>query len=1164
MKHIPLILLFVLLRLFTSGQHFCGFDEHRDFLKSHHKVNSAQEEMMNQAILEKILQRQKSRMADEEDNLVIPCVVHIIHQNGEENIPDQQVLDGIDMLNDALSNSGFFYDPEGTDLGVRVCLAQRDPEGIFSIGINRVENELTNVLFPLQDADLKSIIQWDPELYLNFWIVKSIILEENNTGVLGYSSFPDAHGTESDGIVVESDYFGSGENNSKVVLHELGHYLGLYHTFQNGCTNDNCLEDGDKVCDTPPDSHVFTIVCFDGTNSCSSDDDDTSENNPFRPIGLGGLGDQSDMQENYMDYSNLYCFRRFTPGQKERTLAALATSRFSLFGGDQCVPPCENPFFGEILVSTNTIQAGENLVFINNSNGYDEINWTINELSVSSEANFTFTENVQGHYEVSVTMENESPGCYQTFEFNIEVVCPVEVQISSNVTSTPLNGSISFESNTINATSFNWFMDDELVSESPELEYNFQELGGHTVYLLVSNEICSVQSNLLHLSVGTCTSGRENSIWNFFNHVENSSGFDFNSGNWQIQNQNNTPPGSNHCKTTICDEAGNMLFTSNGVGVFDSNLNLLPNGGNILGHTSASYGNLFMKKPGSLSEYYLFTSDAHENNYALGLRYSIIDKNLNNGLGDVTEIKNELIELTQAENFACIQHCNAKDFWLVFADLGENVFKAYLVDENGISSIPVVTPITDLFGESAWYYRIVVSPKGDQIGHMDDIYNFDAENGIFEHFCTFPISEPYIPWSSAFSPNGKKYYLIRSFNILTDICQYDISLDIEDIEGSVNCFENLDTQYTVMGFERGPDGRLFIEHLLTGAITTIENPNGQWENTNFQFEAIETQSFINNFGQFFHGYISGQTIWIEGEDQVCSGESKIYSIYGQQCLEEEINWEVIGNSSFTVNENGIEINFADESNLTLVATMATDCGPTSDTLHISISSTPELDLGPNSYLCNGQSIILDAGSGWETYTWQDNSTEQTFEVNQPGTYSVETQFGSCTLIDELVVEGFAQEINLGPDFDMCEGEVVVLQVNEYLDPMWQDGTVSNTYTIYEGGTYYVTATLPCFSTDTVFVDDCGQTLSIEEFNTGELVVYPNPAEDLVRITWGNVDLNLTKIEMFDVQGKLVWDEKISRKQKFVEINVSEYSRSTYFLKVTGENYTTVVNLVLIE
>lgn len=110
---------------------------------------------------------------------------------------------------------------------------------------------------------------------------------------MGYSSFPwEGDTSKTDGVVIRYDQIGT---NTKTLEHEAGHYLGLYHPFQNGCASeDSCSTTGDYICDTPPTSEP-NFSCFTTANSCNGD---------------------TPMTENYMDYSA--CSYLFTKDQAVR------------------------------------------------------------------------------------------------------------------------------------------------------------------------------------------------------------------------------------------------------------------------------------------------------------------------------------------------------------------------------------------------------------------------------------------------------------------------------------------------------------------------------------------------------------------------------------------------------------------------------------------------------------------------------------------------------------------------------------------------------------------------------------------------------------------------------------------------------------------------------
>ena len=134
---------------------------------------------------------------------------------------------------------------------------------------------------------------------LNIW--------STNTSYLGYATFPVwyADDPELDGIVIQYGSLPGGPitnfNLGKTATHESGHWLGLYHTFQGGCSRAN-----DQVADTPAE-RTETSGCPANKDTCQA----------------AGL----DPVHNYMDYSYDSCYDQFTPGQTARMQSQYAAYR---------------------------------------------------------------------------------------------------------------------------------------------------------------------------------------------------------------------------------------------------------------------------------------------------------------------------------------------------------------------------------------------------------------------------------------------------------------------------------------------------------------------------------------------------------------------------------------------------------------------------------------------------------------------------------------------------------------------------------------------------------------------------------------------------------------------------------------------------------------------
>jgi len=127
----------------------------------------------------------------------------------------------------------------------------------------------------------------------------------------------------------------------------------------------------------------------------------------------------------------------------------------------------------------------------------------------------------------------------------------------------------------------------------------------------------------------------------------------------------------------------------------------------------------------------------------------------------------------------------------------------------------------------------------------------------------------------------------------------------------------------------------------------------------------------------------------------------------------------------------------------------------------------EPELGPNiSDICAGTPVILDpnAGTGL-SYLWSNGSTDATISVTQSGTYSVTTTIEYCEDSDEILVEfDYPLNINLGPDIQLCSGDLVTLDAGELgTTYFWSTYITTQTLEVSNPGTYYVTVTNACGS-----------------------------------------------------------------------------------------------------
>ena len=459
-----------------------------DLLKKNPVINALDRSIEEQLL---VIHRTGGMARRPMTTVTLPVVVHIIHNNGPENISDTRVLAAIQHLNEAFANTGYYNPADGVNTNIQFCLAQRDPSGNATTGITRNISTYTNMNGPdyySDDQRVKNINRWNPNCFINIWLVNSI-----PGAVAGYAYLPSSHGSLVDGIIIESSFFGNSYAEDVVSIHEMGHYLGLYHTFEGGCINTDCLIDGDKVGDTPPDNSTAFTSCGIPVNSCTTD------------AQSGFTSDQNDLTSDYMDYGNWACMTVFTQGQSDRMNWMISNVRNSLMQCKSCLPPCTNPVTAGFTTSAITINVGGTVTFTNTSLNNVTNNWYINNVLQSTAVNFSNTFTSEGQYRIKlVTIGNNTTLCDSAYsEVLVTVSCPVTADFTTTAVEIPVGQTLNFVNTSTGSPITNtWFINNTQVATTQDFSNAFTIPGIYTITLSVGNSLCS-SSRTITINVNT-------------------------------------------------------------------------------------------------------------------------------------------------------------------------------------------------------------------------------------------------------------------------------------------------------------------------------------------------------------------------------------------------------------------------------------------------------------------------------------------------------------------------------------------------------------------------------------------------------------------------------------------------------------------------------------
>jgi hypothetical protein len=487
--------------------------------------------------------------------------------------------------------------------------------------------------------------------------------------------------------------------------------------------------------------------------------------------------------------------------------------------------------------------------------------------------------------------------------------------------------------------------------------------------------------------------------------------------------------------SSISTPSGTLEFYTDGRFVYNREHDQMPHGSGLLGHSSSTQSGIIVPKPGSSTQYYIFTVDAKDNGLAAGLCYSRVDMTLDGGLGDVvTTEKNVSLLPYSCEKVTAVGHSNGLSIWVITHQWGTDAYYAYEVTTTGVNVTPVIShtgPVISGDLEASKGY-LKVSPDGSTIGIANNtafnisISNFSNLSGNVSHLVTDYNyvnpggQDPGGPYGVEFSPNSNFLY-IGEWKANRRIWQYDVSsgdpetiLESKVMVGSVA--QNADP---IGALQLGPDNRMYIARQNSPYLSRINSPNISGTGCGFVDNALNLSGRDCNYGlppfiqSFF--YLSADYYW---DIPACDG-TPVQFYTSASDTPDSVKWNFGDpasgpeNTSTLLNPTHL---YTGTGNfwVTIVVYLY---GVAKNAFHIVVvREQPEVYIGNDTTLCAYDPFYLDAGPGFVHYLWQNGDTTQTSEVTGSGAHwCMVTGEGGCTDTDTV-------NVTLNPVPDVYAGD----------------------------------------------------------------------------------------------------------------------------------------------
>ena len=468
---------------------------------------------------------------------------------------------------------------------------------------------------------------------------------------------------------------------------------------------------------------------------------------------------------------------------------------------------------------------------------------------------------------------------------------------------------------------------------------------------------------------------------------------------------------------SIADNDGNLLFYTDGTSAWNANHTLMPNGTGMLGNSSSTQSAMIVPRPNSDSIYYIFVTDGST------AHYSEVDMSLQGGLGDVTAIKNVLLSNNSAEKLAAVRSSNGEDIWVAIHGNFNSQFEAFLVTSTGVNTTSVASisgnSLVGNIGQLKFSpdgKKAAMASYGSSTGVTIELFDFDNVTGIFSNQIGLPTSY-FQTYGLDFSPSGQILYS-TAFPDVPNIHQWDLSSwDAASIIASD----------TILGFtvgiggsvQIGPDHKIYISQDNNHFLAVVNNPEVLGGGCDYVQEGVDVVQYMGlGLPNFLASFFLPFTV-----ENICFGDSTFLSV-GDSASFTSVEWDFgdpSSGASNTASGNSVYHVFSSADTFNVVA-VETFSGGSVDSVfqQVIIHQNPVLNFGNDTTICEGDTLVLDAGNAGANYLWSTGETGQSIDITATGTYAVQVSFGSCIAIDTLIVNPCPLSAIASSDTFLCQ------------------------------------------------------------------------------------------------------------------------------------------------